>query len=433
MAVPGTVTRPATHIRWEIALLLGFGILVNYVDRVGLSVAQEPLHKEFGIGPAAFGILSATFFWVYALFQIPIGIVLDRFGFVLVGRIGAFLWGLAALATSLAPNFAVLNLARGFLGVAEAPAFPGNAKATSYWFPDRERGLATSIFDAAAKASNVIAVPLIAFLVTAYGWRAAFAFTAALSFVYFAIFYVFYRNPSAHPRLSPSEREYIVSGGAQPEGTSSAQSEGARLGYLLSRRKVWGLTIGFSAYGYLFGLLLTWLPGYLKQTYHTSLIGSAGYAAIPWFVATITDLAIGGWLVDALIARGHPSTLVRQTVLIAGMVLGLAIVGAAYTTDIRIAIVYVSIALGGVAFSAPVGWSIPGLIAPKGNVGTVGAIMNCFNNLANAAAPIATGFIVAKTGSFTTALATAGVVLAVGIASYLFVLGKIEPIPEPAR
>jgi sugar phosphate permease len=424
--------RPATRIRWEIALLLGFGILINYIDRVGLSVAQDPLHQEFGIGPAEFGILSATFFWVYALCQIPIGVLLDRFGVVVVGRVGAFLWGLAALATALAPNFLFLNAARGFLGIAEAPAFPGNAKATSYWFPSSERGLATSIFDAAAKASNVIAVPLMAFLIGAYGWRAAFVTTAVLSFVYFAIYYAFYRNPSEHKRLPQAERDYIVAGGAQPEGTSGFADEGARLGYLMTRTKIWGLTIGFSAYGYLFGLLITWLPGYLKTTYHTSLIGSAGYAAIPWFVATITDLAIGGWLVDALIARGHSPTAVRKTVLIAGMVLGLAIVGAAYTSDIRVAIVFVSIALGGVAFSAPVGWSIPGLIAPKGSVGTVGAIMNCFNNLATAAAPIATGIIVQTTHSFTLALSTAGVVLAIGIVSYVFVLGPIEAIPEPA-
>jgi ACS family D-galactonate transporter-like MFS transporter len=424
--------RLATHVRWQIALLLGFGILINYFDRVALSVAKDPLHAEFGIGDAEFGILSSTFFWVYALCQIPIGLVLDRFGVVLVGRIGAFLWGVAAAMTALASNFALLNAARGCLGVAEAPAFPGNAKATSYWFPTSERGLATSIFDAAAKASNFIAVPLVAFLVARYGWRSAFSVTAALSFVYFGVFYAFYRNPSEDQRVSKEELSYIQSGGAQPEGAGGGLGKSSHLKYLLSQRKVWGLTLGFSAYGYLFGLLLTWLPGYLKGTFHRSLLDSAGYAAIPWLVATIMDLAIGGWLVDHLIRRGLEPTRVRQTVLVSGMVLGLAIVGAAFTQNINVAIFYVSIALGGVAFSAPVGWSIPGLIAPKGGVGTIGGIMNCFNNLATAAAPIATGFIVATTGSFTLALATAGVVLAIGIASYVFVLGRIEPIADPA-
>ena len=102
----------------------------------------------------------------------------------------------------------------------------------------------------------------------------------------------------------------------------------------------------------------------------------------------MTDIAIGGFLVDYLIREGYDSTRVRKTILIAGMVLGLAIVGAAYTKDINVAIVWVSIALGGVAFSAPVGWSIPGLISPKGSVGTVGGIMNCFNKSADVAAPI---------------------------------------------
>ena len=182
----------------------------------------------------------------------------------------------------------------------------------------------------------------------------------------------------------------------------------------------------------MFGLLITWLPSYLKTTFHTSLLGSAGLAAVPWGVATVADLAIGGWLVDYLIRKGYEPTRVRKTILVAGMVLGLAIVGAAFTKNIYVAITFVSIALAGVAFHAPVGWSIPGLIAPKGSVGTIGGIMNCFNNLANAAAPIATGYIVQTTGSFTLALSTAGIVLFIGIISYVFVLGKIEPIPDPA-
>ncbi len=433
MIASSPLAKPRSAVRWRIALLLGFGILVNYIDRVGLSVAKDPLHQEFGLSDQQFGLLSSTFFWVYALCQIPVGLILDRFGVMLAGRIGAFLWGFAALATALAPNFATLNLARAFLGIAEAPGFPANAKATSYWFPDRERGLATSIFDAAAKASNVVAIPLVGYLVVRFGWRAAFEFTAAASLIYFLAYYAFYRDPSRDTSLPAEEYEYIRAGGAQPEGRVVAQHEGATLLYLLRNRKVLGLTLGFSAYGYLFGLLITWLPGYLQATFHTTLIGATGYAAIPWLVATIADLAIGGWLVDRLIAAGHEPTRVRQTILIAGMVLGLAIVGAAFTRDINVAIFSVSIALAGVAFSAPVGWSIPGLISPRGSVGTIGGIMNCFNNLANAAAPIATGFIVGATHSFTLALSTAGIVLAIGIASYVFVLGRIEPIPDPAR
>lgn len=161
-----------------------------------------------------------------------------------------------------------------------------------------------------------------------------------------------------------------------------------------------------------------------------SLISSAGYTTIPWIVATITDLAIGGWLIDHLISRGYGETRVRQSVLVLGMLTGLAVFGAAFTTNAGWAIMWISIALGGLAAAAPVGWSIPSLIAPKGGTGTIGGIMNFFNNLMGGVAPIATGYIVGATNSFNGAFLVAGVVLLVGILSYVFLLGEITPLPD---
>ena len=221
-----------------------------------------------------------------------------------------------------------------------------------------------------------------------------------------------------------------MDGGATPEGAASASAV-SMLGYLLKKSKVWGLTIGFAAYGYSFYLFLTWLPGYLVQTMHMSILKSAGFAAIPWAVATVADLVVGGWLIDHLIARGRDETRVRKAVLVCGMVLGLAVFGATLTTNPTWAIVWISIALGGLASAAPVGWSLPSLIAPKGGVGTIGGIMNFVNNLMGVAAPVVTGFIVGATNSFTNAFLIAGVILLVGIVSFVFVMGRIEPIAEP--
>jgi MFS-type transporter involved in bile tolerance (Atg22 family) len=122
---------------------------------------------------------------------------------------------------------------------------------------------------------------------------------------------------------------------------------------------------------------------------------------------------------------------VRKTTMILGLIIGFAVVGAAYTTDIHVALLWLTIAAAGIAFHAPVAWSIPGLIAPRNSTGQVGGIMNLFGNLSSFAAPVATGIIVQRTGSFQIALLTAGIVLVIGIASYVFVLGRIEPIPEP--
>jgi MFS transporter, ACS family, D-galactonate transporter len=110
----------------------------------------------------------------------------------------------------------------------------------------------------------------------------------------------------------------------------------------------------------------------------------------------------------------------------------LSIFGATTTHDPNVAIVYITIALAGLAVSAPIGWSIPALIAPRGAVGTVGSIMNFANNIMSIVAPIVAGYVVAATGSFTNVFFIAAAVLVVGILSYVFLLGRIEPIPEPA-
>jgi hypothetical protein len=126
------------------------------------------------------------------------------------------------------------------------------------------------------------------------------------------------------------------------------------------------LTIGLAAYGYSFYLFLTWLPNFLVQSMHMSILKSAGFTAIPWICATISDLVVAGWLIDHLIARGYDETPVRKSVLILGMLLGLAVFGATVTTDPVWAIVWISIALSGLAAAAPVGWSIPSLMPPAG-------------------------------------------------------------------
>jgi sugar phosphate permease len=420
-----------TNLRWGIAVLLGIGVLVNYFDRVNLTVAGPSLRTEFGIDDIGFGYLLGAFGWTYAALQIPVGLFLDRYGVVLIGRVTTLLWSIASALTGLANGFHALFAARLLLGVAETPTFPINAKATGYWFPTKERGLATAIFDAAAKLAVGIGIPIVSVILERYGWRMTFFVTAIVSLGFFLAFYAFYRNPSEDKRLTHAEREYIASGGAQPEGVTTASNVGVALGYLLRQRKVWGLTIGFAAYGYSFYLLLTWLPGYLVKTYHMDIITTGAYAMVPWIVAAIADLIVGGWLVDYLIKRGMDANRVRKTIIVVGMLMGLTIIGAATTTDPNVAIFWIAIALTGLACTAPIGWSIPALIAPKGTVGSIGGVMNFFNNTMAVLAPIVTGYIVGKTSSFTNAFTTAAVVLLVGIVAYVWILGRIEPIPEP--
>jgi MFS transporter, ACS family, D-galactonate transporter len=417
------------HRRWLIAFLLAFGVLVNYFDRVNLSVAKQALERDFGITNITFGYLLSAYNWTYAALQIPMGVLLDRFGVQTVGRISAILWSVACFAGAYAPGVRAFFGSRLLLGIGEAPTFPSNAKAIGMWFPRQERSLATAIFDSAAKFATAIGTPLIGILLIHYGWRFSFSMTGVASFVFFLAFYYLYRNPSDDKKLSEQEREYLKDNEALADKKS--KNSGAGLLYLLKRRKVLGLAVGFAAYNYCFYLLLTWLPSYFTGALHLDLQASVLYTSIPWLFATAMDLVVGGWLVDKLIRRGFNDSLVRQTILIGGMVMGLGLLGTIFTRTPSIAVLWISISIGGLAASAPVAWSAPSLLAPHDSVAKVGSIMNFANQIAAIAAPIVTGYLIGFRNDYSRAFIAAAFAILAGIAGYTFLLGKIERIPEP--
>jgi len=268
------------------------------------------------------------------------------------------------------------------------------------------------------------------------GWRWSFTATGIISLLYFALFYVIYRDPKDDPALTTIELDHIQAEYAQPKSTpnsTSAPPETASLGYLIRQRKVIGLALGFGSYNYVFYLLLTWLPSYLAAELHIDLLHSFLYTAAPWLFATVTDLFLGGLLVDALIHRGWNPSHVRRTVLIIGTAFGLGIFGTAHVHTATAALIWISISIGGLSAAAPVGWSVPSLIAPRGSVGTLGGILNFSNQLSGIAAPIVTGYVVAVRHSYAWAFYIAAAYLLLGIAGYAILLGKIEPVPpEPA-
>jgi MFS transporter, ACS family, D-galactonate transporter len=420
--------QPVPRRRWRIAWLLGIGVLVNYFDRVNLSVSHQALNETFGISAVTFGFLSGAYNWTYAVCQPPVGVLLDRMGIRRVGRISTFLWSIASFAAALTPSIRGFFAARFLLGIGEAPTFPANAKAIGQWFPEDERSLPTSIFDSAAKFASAIGVPLLGILLLRIGWRWSFAITGIISFLYFLLFWKIYRDPAEDPELTESERAYIATRTTAPTPAAPIEEEAEpiALGILLRKAKVLGLALGFGSYNYVFYLLLTWLPSYLYSALHIDLLHSFLFTGVPWLFATATDLIIGGWLVDELIRRGWNANLVRKTTLIAGTACGLGILGAAHAhTPVR-ALIWISISIGGLSAAAPVGWTIPSLIVPGSSVGSVGGIINFSNQLSGIAAPIVTGYLVAAHQSYALAFGVSAIYLLIGIAGYIFLLGRIE-------
>jgi MFS family permease len=401
--------------RWRIALLLGFGVLVNYFDRVNLSVSHSALVETFGVSAVTFGYLSAAYSWTYAACQLPVGVVLDRFGVRKVSLASIAVWGVASLMAAVSPGLALFFIARLLLGVGEAPTFPANAKAVGLWFPKSERSLATAIFDSAAKFASAIGVPLLGILLLHIGWRWSFVCTGVLSLVYFAVFAWMYRDP---PMTQSEERRFEA-------------EVPIPLPLLLRQKKILSVALGFGAYNYVFYLLLTWLPTYLSTALHISLLNSFLFTGVPWLIATATDLLFGGWLVDALIRWGFDASRVRRCVLMIGMVCGMGLLGAARVHSVGWALGWISLSIGGLAAAAPVMWSLPGLIVPRSSVGSASGIMNFASQVSAIVAPIATGYVVKITHSFAWAFGIAVAYLLLGILGYVFFLGKLEPIALP--
>ncbi len=417
--------------RWRIALLLGFGVLVNYFDRVNLSVSQDALAHDFGITLVTFGWLAAAYNFTYAALQLPIGFILDKFGIRRVGRVSIFLWSLASFAAALSPGLKSLFAARLLLGVGEAPTFPANGKAIGSWFPPHERSFATAINDSMAKLASAIGVPVLGILLLHIGWRMSFAATGIISLAYFALFWGVYTDPQHDTGLSDQERAYIT--GLPANATPGPRPPTPRFLSLLANRKTIALMLGFGAYNYTFYLLLTWLPKYLSSTLGIDLAHAFLYTGVPWLVAAITDLLIGGWLADFLIQRGANPNTVRKTILALGLACGMGIFGAAYAHTAVSAVLWISLSIGGVSAAAPIGWSIPSLIAPRQSVGAVGGIANFSSQVSAIAAPVITGYAVQSLHSFVLAFSIAAAYLAAGIFGYLVLMGPIEPMTLPAE
>lgn len=438
----GTTAEPAPVVkksgvgraRWSIAGVLGVGMFVNYIDRVNLSIAAPEIMRDFDISASQMGMVASAFLWTYAMLQMPIGSLIDKIGVRWVNRVAAFLWAVASFASAAAGGLGFLLIARLILGLGEAPTVPAGWKAIGQWFPKQERGTATAIFDGSAKISNVIGIPVMAYLITVFSWHAAFIFTGILSLIYLAVWWLLYLTPKqalAKGRLSQAEFDYIREGDADDEDAESAGSLNG-LGYLLRRRKTWGLALGYASYTYAYYVLLTWLPGYLEKQFGVNLLKGGIYSMVPWLVAIIAQFLIAGVLMDRWLARSGDVTKVRRTVLIVSLLASLAVTGAAYANTIGVALIFLSIGAAGLTVSVPAGSSIVALIAPEGYSGSLGGIVNFVANLIGIAAPIVTGMVVDKTGSFAGAFLVTGAVIIAGIFCYTIVLGRIDRMPAPA-
>ncbi|WP_428489288.1 MFS transporter [Rhodopila sp.] len=397
--------------RFIVYALLFAMTLINYFDRTVLSIAMPVLSQEFALTPVAAGYLLSAFIWSYAPCQLPAGMTLDRWGTRKTAARCIAFWSAATALTAAAGSFAFLFFTRLLLGIGESPTFPLAARAIREWAPVGERALAFSISGSGPAFGTAISAVTIAGLVSTIGWRLAFVFSGALGFIWVAAWLALYRDPEKASWLQPAERRLILDQRA-PGGTTD--TAGMKLKELLSYQTMWGLFLVQGCVNYTQYLFLTWLPTYLVQSRGLNILHSGVQTGICYFGAMLLTIAMGRLCDHLLTPQAVQAGKRRYAVVI--LAFGAAVmILAPYTASETWLLVEITVSLACVQSVFVNTYALTNDLLHAGrSIGTAIGWIQLGGNIFGLAAPIATGYIVAATGSFTSAFLLAGALLVIG-------------------
>lgn len=429
-------SKKGKNTRYLILLIIFIVTTINYADRATLSIAGTEVAKELQLSAISMGYIFSAFGWAYLLMQIPGGWLLDRYGSKKVYTYSLFFWSLFTFMQGfvdmvpLAYAGISMFIMRFMLGFSEAPSFPANARIVAAWFPTKERGTASAIFNSAQYFSLALFSPLLGWLTFAWGWEHVFTVMGGIGFVLTFLWVKFIHNPTDHPRMSKEELDYITNGGAvvdMDHKKPGAVVQGPKLHYikqLLTNRMMLGVFFGQYFINTITWFFLTWFPIYLVQDKGMSILKVGMVASIP-ALCGFAGGVLGGVFSDSLIKRGYSLTVARKIPIVLGMLLASTIILCNYTDSTALVIVLMAFAFFGKGFGA-LGWPVIADTAPKEMVGLCGAVFNVFGNVASIVTPLVIGYLVSELHSFNAALIFVGCSALMAMVCYLFVVGDIK-------
>lgn len=408
MTSAGAPRQTVSRLQWMVLLLLVISVCINYIDRGNLSVASVAISAELGLRPSQLGVLFSGFFWTYAGFMIFAGWLIDRYNVIWVYAIGYLIWSAATAVTGLVTGFTALFALRLVLGMSESVAYPAYSKIIAADFPERQRGMANGLLDAGSKMGPALGMIFGGTILDHFGWRALFLSIGVVSLLWLVPWCL----------IAPQVQR----------PTTRGNNSGPGFLEIMEKRDAWGtfLCLFCANYGWYF--LLTWLPGYLQMERHYSTKAMALVGSLPFWAVSAGAL-FGGWASDAWIARGGSTTLVRKTFVITGLSgCALFLLPAAVAVNQVLAMALLVTASFSFGLFSSNHWAITQTLAGPAAAGKWTGLQNCSGNLAGVVAPVVTGFVVERTGSFFFAFVFVCVSLVISALSYLFIVGKITPI-----
>jgi MFS transporter, ACS family, D-galactonate transporter len=419
-------------IRWLMIAMCFLANAISYIDRANLAIAAPAIRAELGLDAAQMGLVLSAFFWTYAVMQLPAGWFVDRVGVRISLAFAVTWWSLFTIATGAARGVSQFIAARLMLGVGEAASLPSFTRVAFNWFPRSERGMACGIFNSGSTTGSALSLPLVAGLIALVGWRGAFIVTGLLGIVWALAWWFIYRDPERHRAIAPREVDALLAQrGAPPSAVVTAKISWLDL---FRYRSIWGLMIGLFCLNFAIYFFITWFPSYLLQARGFSLASFSTLGMVPALMAIVGNW-LGGYASDRLLKAGWSPTKARKTCLVGGMLVASSIGLSAFVESTAACLALFSLAYAALSFTGANVWTVGSEIAPTpGHVASIGGIQNFAGNLAGIMITTFTGVMLVLTkGSFLIPLAVAGGLCVVGAISYLFIVGKVEPLPNLPR
>jgi D-galactonate transporter len=420
--------------RWYILALISVMYLITYLDRVNISTAAPVISKEFGFDKITMGVIFSAFVWAYALFQVPGGWMGDRFGARNVLTTIVTYWSIMTAATAFATGATSFVVLRFLFGVGEGGAFPGATRAMQLWFPRHERGFVQGITHSASRLGAAIAPPLVVLIMTTLGWRSVFYICGVVGIVWSVLWYFAYRNlPEEHGLVNAEELKYIR--GTDENGNvkraNLEKKTSVPWGTLLRSPNMWAIMCAYFTYVYCLWIFLSWLPSYLVEFRHFTLLKVGFLASLPLWAGVVGD-TVGGLATDWLLAKTGSIKLARRSVAIVGM-LGCAvfIVPAALTEDAYTAVYCLTASMFFLECTIGPSWAVPMDIGGEVS-GTVSGMMNMAGNIGGALSPIVFGVLV-QYGSWQAPFIVAASLLVIGAAVWAFWLDPGASVLESKK
>ncbi|MDF2584341.1 MAG: D-galactonate transporter [Mycobacterium sp.] len=422
----------ATKARVGIGIMLFITVVINYMDRSNLSIAMPAIAEELDLSKAQQGLLLSAFGWTYAALQIPGGWLVDRVPPRVLYPVCLIFWSAATVFMGIFGGFVALIVLRLLVGTFEAPAYPINNRVATAWFPERERATAIGFYTSGQFIGLALLTPILSWLQAVTSWHWVFIATGIIGIGWGIVWYLLYREPK-QSRANDAEIALIEEGGGLVDladrRTERVAITGADVRTVLGSRKLWGIYLGQFCLTSTLWFFLTWFPTYLVEYRDMDYIKSGFLASLP-FIAALVGVLFSGVFSDFLLRRGRSLGVARKGPIIAGLLLTTAMLGANFTDSTTLVIVFLSIAFFGNGL-ASITWSLVSALAPTRLIGLTGGMFNFIGNLSSIATPIVIGLIVTD-ASFAPGFAYMTVITALGIVSYVVLVGRVERVADPA-